>query len=879
MAKRILALILALCLCVGLLPTAHAWDEDIGLSKVSIMTWQKSYRVLEVYTDGSEFFMTPAQLSWLSEFTYTEGNICTFTRGGKTVNVDTDHQLIYMAGATHGIYLPAACRQIGGSWYLPASGVLPWLNTHCAEDAGVLKAFPNPVSVWDTTDVFRLTDYNFDLFGICSSIGISPLSLTTASFVIDHGIGSLGYLVPDMQGSSMGEELDYYDLFSDMIKDVSATDHAANDWLKRYDDFGKDLEAYSTAIGFLSPTMGEATDAQYITYTKNAMDIFIYCALFDQDGANKTDILQTLVNGADSSSNSGMVSAANDVIREYSSIWDGIYNKVEHHVVNGLYDGLTSGTVLGLLGYAAQKIRPSKEQVARIGKYQNLMAEALDGYNCYRGETTLLHLQEYVNFIQLYLYSSEQNHRAMLAHMKDCGQENTDAYTQCQQRADMIEQQLSYFIHISAFLEDDCSDRDYKDSATEELLKIFEGVDPDAVPRGITVAAEQAIYRAAMEDMGVLNITHDVTDMDGDGERELLVVCDDTWEDWPSFIVVDPNNYIMGSYTDTFNTYSRLRQTPQGQYRVFRKYEDLSGNPNETLVWTDMGFVFEGADMTLQETSLPNPNLTEQSINGDTKALLQQLDTYFGCRPDCVGYSYDLNADGSNDRIYLLINAADLWTKLCQVTASFGGERHLDYDDDKVTLLTAETQPTGVLLRVCRLDFHGRPDDIILSKADRTITADSYIYSYQPTGEPFVCQQIPQNTLCAADLMGLTREQLQQVVESYTEDSETTAYGYCQGGYLSMTYTDGVLTHLSVSSWNGEAVPLIDGIYTGNTLLEMLENAYSMGDWTNLEPMGAYYYTTSSSYRDSSGNNYIFTAAFTGTTMDSVLHYATFTLC
>ena len=488
--------------------------------------------------------------------------------------------------------------------------------------------------------------------------------------------------------------------------------------------------------------------------------------------------------------------------------------------------------------------------------------------------------KEYVNFIQLYLYSSEQNHRAMLAYMNDSGQEGTAAYTHCQTRADMIEQQLAYFIHISAFLEDDCSDRTYKDSATEDYLKLFQGVDPDVVPRGVTVAAEQAIYRAAMEDMGVGNITHDITDLDADGEKELLVVCDDLWEDWPSYIVIDPNNYAMGSYTDSFSSYSDLRQTAQGEYRILRKFDDgTSVSPLDMLVWTDGGFVFQDVDPSLQETSLPSPNLTEQNIAGDTKALLKQLDSYFDTRPDCARYAYDLNGDGNSDRAYLLINAADMWTKLCQVAGSFGGEHHLYYDDDKVTVLTAETQTTGVLLRVCRLDFHGLPKDIVLSEADRTITADNYIYSYQPTGAPFICQQIPEDKPCAADLMGLTREQLQQVVESYNEESETTAYGYCQGGYLSITYTDGVLTHLGVSSWNGEPVPLIDGIHTGNTLLEMLENAQSLGDWTNFERMGEYYYATSSSYRDSSGNNYIFTAAFDGTTPDSVLLYATFALC
>ena len=879
MAKRIVSLILVLCLCVGLLPTVHAWDEDIGLSKISIMTWQKSYRVLEVYTDGAELFMTPAQLSWLSGFDYTESNICTFTRGAKTVKVDTDLQLIYMAGATHGIYLPAACRQIGGSWYLPASGVLPWLNTHCAENGGVLMAYPNPVSVWDTTDSFCLTDYNFDLVGICSDIGISSLSLNTANFLMNNGIGGLAYLVPDTQGSSMGEEFDYYELFSDMIQDVSATDHAVNTWMQRYADFGNDLEAFSTGVGFLSPTLEETMDANYITYTKNAMEILIYCALFDQDSASKAEILQTLVSGSDSSSNSGMVSAANDVIREHSDIWEGIYNKVEHHVVDGLYDGLTSSTVLGLLGYAIPKLQPSRKQVARIGKYQNLMAEGLDGYYCYSGETTLNHLKDYVNFIQLYLYSSEQNHRAMVAYMKDSGLENSDTYTQCLERADLIEQELAYFIHISAYLEDDCSDRGFKDTAAKEYLELFEGIDPGIVPKGIAAAAEHAIYRAALEDMGLFNISHDVTDLDADGEKELLVVCDDMWEDWPSFIVIDPNNYMMGSYTDTFNSYSYLQKTSQGEYRILRKFDDGTGDfPLDAAVWSNTGFVFEDFDGSLQNATLPNPDLTEQNYNGNTQELLQQLDTYFGSRAGCGRYTYDLNGDGSNDRIYVMVNAADLWTRQCQVAGSFGGERHLDYDDDKITVLTAETQSTGVQLRICRLDFQGRPDEIILSETDRTITAGDYLYSYQATGAPFVCEEIPKSTLCAADLMGLTREQVQLVVDISTEEG-TTAYGYCQGGYLTLTYTDGILTQLGVSSWSGDPVPLIDEVHTGDTLLQMMENAHSLTDWTNFERMGDYYYATSSSYRDSNGNNYIFTAAFDGTTPDSVLLYATISLC
>ena len=105
------------------------------------------------------------------------------------------------------------------------------------------------------------------------------------------------------------------------------------------------------------------------------------------------------------------------------------------------------------------------------------------------------------------------------------------------------------------------------------------------------------------------------------------------------------------------------------------------------------------------------------------------------------------------------------------------------------------------------------------------------------------------------------------------------AYGYYNNAYLSLTFSenfsDAVLEKLTVYGWDGQRVPLIDTVCTGDTLRYMLENTPSISDITEFAQVGMYY-ETSGSYRDEQGNSRIFTAAFDGTSMDSVLVYASF---
>ena len=160
MMKRMLSLVLAVCLLLALAPAAHGLNGMNELKSVRILAWQEDFRLLDIYQDGDDLLMRAEDLSWLTDQPYTEyEDIFSFTRGSKTVKVDAKSNLIYLAGAQHGIYLANSCHKIDGTWYLPAASVLPWLNTRILVKDGTLQAMPNMFSLWDVVGEFDLADY------------------------------------------------------------------------------------------------------------------------------------------------------------------------------------------------------------------------------------------------------------------------------------------------------------------------------------------------------------------------------------------------------------------------------------------------------------------------------------------------------------------------------------------------------------------------------------------------------------------------------------------------------------------------------------------------------------------------------------------------
>lgn len=881
MSKRIFAAFLALCILLSLSPVVRAAESDQQLTP--IMAWQKEYRVLDTYREGNDLLMTAADISWLTSFSYEEsGDIIRFTRGSKTVNVNTKSHLVYLSGSNSALdltKLTSACRNIDGTWYLSLAGILPWLNTYCTVRRGVLAAVPNPVSLWDVNDSFDPAQYAFTADELLA-LGATALK-GAGSLGLHDGLGVIYYYAGDGQNSNMGEELDYYHLFEDMIQDVTASDRSVSTWMERYSNIEEFLGFLGTGVGFWDEAMGEAFDTDIMSNSQSALKLFSYWATFQQDGENKVALLQTLVNGTDGSSNSGMVSAALSIIDNYTDFWAGLFNTAMDIFVTGLPDGATNATVLGMLGYVSDVSDSSYEQVSRITLYNNLINEAMDGYRCYSGETTLTQLEDYVNFISIYLYATEQNYRAMAAYLKDTNPIPPPEYYIYLEKAEALDEEQALFLNISLLLEYDCSDLGPKREASAEYLHMFPGLNPDLVPHGITAAAEQAIYWAALEDMNVYDPQWAVTDLDLDEETELLVRCYDSGGEFPTYLVIDPNQYATGHYEGySFFEYLYLRQNSRGQYCI--QQDNSEGILSDTVqVWT--GRIFkEVLAEGLQDASLPSVDLTEQNFAGNPEELMHQLDTYFSWRNNCYRYSYDLNGDGYLDRVYILPRAADNWTELYNRDSGYSSA--LYYEDDKVTVLVAEYQPQGIRLRVCRTDFPDYATDAVIQE-DGTLVVGDRLYTYQPSGKPFVSQK---NTfgVTAADLLGLDPDQIRMVLDEYYEDDNAkpgTAYGYFDGAYLSMTFSeyygadeeDSVLVYLSVNAWDGERVPLIDQLCTGDTVLDFLENTPSLSDMTDFSPVGAYY-EVSASYRDAAGNAYIFTAAFDGNTTDAVLAYGIF---
>lgn len=890
MIKRILSLILVFCLMISALPL-YTFAKETGT--VKLLVRKENYRVLDVIKEGDEIFMKAEDLSFLSNFTLEEWDKgAYFTRGAKTVYVDKTRNTVSFKGSAYGLSLNPGCKTLEGISYLPASQLLPWLNLQVGVEDGVLTFLPNLFSLWDILNEFDLESYKFDLNEICNTIGISSSYLESSAFLKNNGLGALTYLVSDGNGATMGEENAYYDLFSDMIKDVSATDTSVDSWFDHYDAYCDSLDFFGGVMEVFDKDISEAFDTgNKLSFTKNALDLLVYTALFDTDGESKVDILRTLVGGADASSNKSLVKGALDVIDEYSNYWDGVFSKIKHHIFSGVKDTLNSATVLGLLNIAYKYTEKENEAIDRINLRESIMAEALDGYLCHTTEMNLSSLKDLVNFIMLYLYSYEMNYRAIAIYMESNYRGPQYAHDEYVTKANEAEKMLGYFISLSFTLEDDAESFAFKKEKAEKIREDFKKINFNLVPNVITSFTEIAIFLESMKEMGLLNLKYNLEDIDGDDTFELIAEFDAMGtEGYPSFFVIDPNALSASSYTaPTFSEYPELKVTDEGRYYIHSKVDgDYTGEDfysiNNGQWQNDFGYYafydyspaeedyviseeeYYGSDAQsisaeaynnlkseltakLKSPSFDNPDLSDVQIKCDTKTGLSQIKSYYIWHDNCYyHFDYDVNGDGIEDSAYVFYGAASFWQDKCYEIKSFGGENHLYFKDEKLTVLLAESAKEGVRLRTCRLTLPDSPINLLSGKTiiefdedEKSFRIGDYLYAYSPDGKPFKNENIHY----LADLIGRSPEEVAAVTDVFNEAEEKgIAFGELYGSNLSFIFSENygvpressTLQKLTVFPGESERCFIIKGVDTFQSPDEMLKNADNCSQFSDFNP-------------------------------------------
>lgn len=936
MIKRIISCVLVLLITLSSFPLFSFANEKNETSKLLVR--QNQYKVIDVIKSGDEILMKTEDLAFLSAFVLKdEGHNAYFTRGAKTVFVDKERNTVSIEGRSYGLSLNPGCKNIDGIWYLPASQILPWLNVQVGVENGVLTSLPNPFSLWDELYNFDLEDYYFNLGEICSTIGISSFRLESSAFVKNNGLGGLTYLVTDTKSSSMGEENAYYELFSDMVKDVSATDTEIDKWFEHYETFCDTLDMAKGALEAFDNDISKAFDTgNSLTITKNALDLLVYTVLFSEDGESKTDFLKTLIGGSESNSNSGMISAAADVIDEYSNYWDGIYSKIKHHIISGVQDTINSATVLGLLHLANKMTEGWAEAIDRINLRENIMAEALDGYECYTTELDTKSLNNLVNFIMLYLYSYEMNYRAIAIYMESKFRGPQWAHDEYVKKANEAEKLLGKFINVKVMLEDDAESFDFKREKAEKIKETFKEINFRTVPSGVTAVSEIAIYLEIMKDMNLLNLKYNVTDFDGDGDMELISQFDAMMvEDYPSFFVLDPNAMASSSYTSpTFSEYPELKVTNDSKnYYIHSNIDgDYIGEDFYTLengIWSsvlgyyafydylpsieDYGITDEkyykayGTEIkkdeyekessalsdSLKDPEFSNPDYSNIIIKCNTDKALSDLRSFYKWRGQCCfKYHYDINGDGTKDSLYVLYNAADFWQDKCYEVKSFGGENHIYYEDNKITVLVAESTEGGIQLRTCRLDAFNIKNELLgdsllfeFDIEEGVLRLGDHIYTYNPKGKPFTDEKINY----AIDLMGKSPEEVENTVENYFEFGEYDkgiASGDLNGCMLTLIFSENygikrensVLYEMRLTPVSDEKCYLIRGVDTSMTMKEMLKNAENCKTFSDLAPSydedgNLSGYETYTVYTHTDNCIYGVTAVFESRSVNSKLSY------
>lgn len=884
MSKRLLCILLTIIIMFSCLPTTVSADEEQKPVVIGVVA--DGYRRIEVYTKGDDLLISAENLAWMSGFELREENgFLYFTRGQKVVEIDTKAHTVGVKSVPKRMYMESPAKQVDGKWYLSGASVIPWLNTTCSAKNGMLRAVPNPVSLWDDMIDFSLDDYKFDFVESCEKIGVNSKQVQAAAYVKNNGLKMVLDLDLYGTGKTYLSTERYYKLFDDMIKDLSATDQSVKEW---EDYLSASNLLIDTSALFAEPGMSTVLDwaGTAVDLAEEGLSYYVYLNLFENDNTQKLDMLQSLIDQREYGDNKNMLSAAQDIIYTYTNFWAGTLKKAGYTITDLSFDYINSKVVLDSVNLVWNSEKKVNEQIDRISPYNTIGKSGKRvfdrGYGIYSEET----LRHAYNHAMLYLYGVEQNIRAMVAYSDSSGHGTAAVNSVNKANADAAEKAYSQFLNISLYTRYDSCDTETKEEMVEDTIELFKSLYIYEPVEGVAAMAENAICLEALKDSSYGDtVLWTVRDADEDGDDEVLAQLDSVATGWRDlFFTVDASNiaadiFDYGSRAFMATPMHGLVQSADGEkvylesgYMTYfdqgQEYLEWTGRKWERLVcWYNTVTVQDNGEEIEEETwkvkgeeateneynealakldisstpfVLDNPDLSNQTVSGNVDKIFNELDAYFENRFGCVAQDkVDVNSDGNTDRIYAIYGAADLWMS--------GFERDYFQEDKYITLVVAEDNEESVNLRVCRLPQTA--EELLGDKSlsldttfkdlyqfdDNKLIIGDYSYNYNPQGIVYGSN----DELDLISILELTLFEAKNAVDKFSmfEDLEGYSTCYLDGNPMDLFFdssnTDAEIDILRLYS-EGNAVAIVPDITTDMTREQIWEGIQPSSSWSEL---------------------------------------------
>lgn len=423
--KRLIALLLAIILIAGVLPAnVSATEQEFVNVQLILNEKPKQFKVIG---NGSELMFSGQDLAAMGGYEYRiEKRSAYFTRGIKTIRVDLEKNELYpLEGISKlsVIELTEKVIQVDGVYYFPGSEMLPWLNVNCFMHDGQLNIQTDEVSIWELIPEFAPEDFEFDFTACCKELGVNSKYLKARAFFQDEGLTGMFFeMIP-----YVGDSMDYYDLFEDIIQDQSASEKEMEDLLQNSEDvsYWMELAEDFDVIEDLPDELrlfGVVADVLSNNAISFSFELASYVKHFSMHNENILAALHAMrVDYGESDLR--LPSAAEHALREieenYTDYYSGIADKMVRAITETTLEGLMgvpSGlykVAIKLVGFAEATSPDWDEGINRISSYDAIARYCIGTYEGIKEQSWASSIRSTCGLAYMYLYSCEQNWYAM----------------------------------------------------------------------------------------------------------------------------------------------------------------------------------------------------------------------------------------------------------------------------------------------------------------------------------------------------------------------------------------------------------------------------------------------------------------------------------
>jgi len=867
MAKRVLALILIIC-C--LLTACPALADNARRGSVVVNKLGSERRVM-VFVDGKDVLFSAEDLAEFSDHQLQiKNNKVTLQRGRKTLTVDVNKNELTCSLSKGKTKLEKAVVKADGTFYISGAQLLNWLNIRVGYRDGKLFVSPNPASIWDITG--KITDDGFSTKACAQIMGISEKKVKK---ILDR---------------KALKQRDYYDLLDDFFLDQSMTD-TSTALLREQMDIVTNLGKYADfCIGlFYPPLSGKTSFEDLGKIGEKLVRLTVYASLFMENNSTKLEIMESLHASAKKEGNKALSEAALDVYYSYMSFWRGLlYRGNDFNLKDTLLElvpeNLDSYDLIIATDLLVVDDRLSSQWLNRYPGYNKLAK--LAEKECKNGPNTkdFGAMKHYVYHAMLYYYAAEQCYRGMIQYMIE-QRYAADKIDQMHIKAGRAEALYGHYLTALAYLSSDRVEHSHHANDYELNTRAFMShLDIRSGESSAVHIPEMMNGLAALKAMDIPSLHWTVLDNDADGEDEIFLwgYCgkDDFHE---SIMVLDGST--LGIYTDRGDTQADTAQSRRNnRFYIVEEYsvpylfeESLYEWDGDTwspfisqkkVSGVSADYFFNGVSVSEEQHKTAKKSLDLSSFDlecpdyddvyqpGSPQTILKEVDNYYmGYSVGSSVYPFDLNGDGTRDRLILLPNAFNAFQRGMRKDLCTGTETPFKFKDKALTVITAEDVTDSVRFRVGRLPMKNGQFEL---QPDHSLIVDGVSYIYQPFGLPFQegCYPVYEDEdesgfEMLIDLLGATPRKVEEMVDFYSEWGEPNlgvAEGEFYGEHVSITYAryydpnvkNNVVCELSLNNFNNSSVPVCQDTVLNQPAIDIMAALPVLSDWGFPEPLFGY---------------------------------------